>query len=101
MYCTAKKRYDIFVYEFENIEGRKIEFEYMPAIEDIRDFILEQLAKEMPEKTEEEIEQMLTNTEFFEEQMKEYNGDLEEYFEAAAQEEFDKEKYWEVEDEDY
>ena len=101
MYCTAKKRYDIFVYEFRNKARQKIDYEYMPAIEDIRDFILEQLAKEMPEKTEEEIEEMLENDEFFEEQMKEYNGDLEEYFETAAQEEFSEEKYWEVEDEDY
>ena len=101
MYCTAKKRYDIFVYEFRNKARQKIDYEYMPAIEDIRDFILEKLAKEMPEKTEEEIEEMLENDEYFERQMKEYNGDLEEYFETAAQEEFNEEKYWEVEDEDY
>lgn len=97
----GKKRYDIFFYEFENIEGEKVKFEYTPADEDIRDFIAEQLAKEMPDKTAEEIEKMLDDNEFFQEQMKEYNGDLEEYFETAAQEEFDKEKYWEVEDEDY
>ena len=95
------KKYDTFKYEFENIEGETVEFEYIPADEDIRDFIAEQLAKEMPDKTAEEIEQMLDDNEFFEEKMKEYNGDLEEYFEAAAQEEFDKEIYWGVEDEDY